>query len=574
MEIAETAEPVARTFAITRTALVKGSTATAPTTNGLFRLNRLPAYGAAREALAIPAFYGGVKFISRTVARLPKRVNQTTTDADGNTTRKRVTHPVTALISQQPNNLYNAIYLWATALGHALMYGNGYIWVERRMGKPIALHNLHAMLVVPYRSGGQQWYALRQWDGSNVRDGGGNALSIPAADMLHIANFSEDGEAGLSVLDLLADSLGLARVTERFLANYFEEGSVVNIVVEADKGLKQADVDTLRYGIETTNRGIENSHNTMILSGATAKNLTPPIKDFAYEVLKAASVQDIANMLRLDPTMLYTLDKATWGNLEQFKDMLVTYTFAEWVDVIELECNTKLFGLDERAAGYYVKISTDQLTRGDFNDTVGAINGGLATGLFNSNEGRELLGLDPRPGGDVYYSPQNAPISGNGPADDADETDGDGNADPDPQAAPNASLDPTAVIADATPLEAVGGSALASVEVSRGEQLRQTFGRFLAAAADRVRRKQVKAFGRERADPSGWLRTFADEQATMLADELNPFVETAYLDPTDRAFALQMVVEDYSALVMRAQAAADPDDVIDAMIERLNNGTH
>lgn len=70
------------------------------------------------KTLSVPAFYSGARFISETLAALPKAIYQKV-----GSVRKKVDHAVTPILAEFPNELVNALYLWETAISHAVMYG-------------------------------------------------------------------------------------------------------------------------------------------------------------------------------------------------------------------------------------------------------------------------------------------------------------------------------------------------------------------------------------------------------------------------------------------------------------------
>ena len=503
-------------------------------------------------ALSIPAFYSGVRFISETIAGLPKRVLR-----KKGKTRQVVDHALTPLISEQPNELVNAFYLWESVIGHAVVYGNGYAWIQRNPdGSPRELHVLHPFLVVPFRSAGRQWYALRDWNGNALKDVNGKPVTVAGRDMVHLRNWSEDGEVGTSVIELLAETFGIAKSLDTFLVSFFDKGAVVNLAVEAEKGLDQTDIDTLRYGIESNNVGRDNAHNVMILAGATAKNLTAPLKDFSYDVLKPASLDDVARALRIPPTTLYALGRATWANLEQLGTELVKYSLGSWVLKLELECNLKLLSKDERADGLYVKWNLDGLQRGDYQTRVSAGVQLVGNRLMTPNEWRALEDLEAYEGGDTFYGPLNMAAVG---------TDADVEETPTLPA-----LETPAPVGDSEPVQ--DEPTPQNEAESNGEGFSKKFAKAFSHIASRSKTKQLKAFANNKKTGEAyesWLVDFANKQGVELGEELDPILSGLIGDVTSLSFALQSAVEDYTADVLKNKEAADPHAIVERVVAKL-----
>jgi HK97 family phage portal protein len=564
-------------------------------------------------ALSVASFYSGTRFIAETLSTLPKNVYKKTPKG-----REKLDHAITPLLTDYPNETINAVYLWETAIGHAVMYGNGYVFIERQGGRVVALHNIHATRVYPTRVGRQLVYGVYMGEGKKPE-------VLTTNDLIHIRNFSEDGDKGISVIDTLCDTLGMPRKLDQFIDKFFENGSAINLVVEASGKLDKADVDTLRYGIDQNHKGLDNAHKAMILSGATAKNLTLPLKDMALDVLKAATIDDIARVLRIPPTTLYALGRATWGNLEQLGTELVKYSFTSWVVKIELECKRKLLTPQERSDGLYIKWNLDGLQRGDYSTRVTSGVSLVNNRMLTPNEWREREDLEPYEGGDSFYGPLNTPKVEDStepmPAITADPT---AETVSTPMATANASV-PTAPLNGAqitaavevivqlkanvlTPeaatalLQAVGidptqTASMVSSTVAAGplqtvtettptpaaalppaeanaQGYKKQYGKILEDAAARVKAKQTKAFANaESKTPeqyATWLPKFAESQGMYLAESLNPILESFITDPTDLSFALQNCVEKYSALVLDEKESADPSQVVNQILERYN----
>ena len=84
------------------------------------------------------------------------------------------------------------------------------------------------------------------------------------------------------------------------------------------------------------------------------------------------------------------------------------------MDVFEAQVNRKLLVKSDIQRGVTIRPNTDRISRGSFHERVNEIDQAVAkAGVLTINEGRERLGYDPRPDGDVLISPKGAPPTQN-----------------------------------------------------------------------------------------------------------------------------------------------------------------
>lgn len=339
------------------------------------------------EAFTVNLFYSGVRFISENLAILPKNILK-----KNGKRREQAEHYLSELITLAPNPQVNAIYLWELFFAHAAVFGNGYIWIQRESGKVKHLWNVHPSFVKSIRKGNEQFYRVFGLDDNNQVQ----TTDLPYRDVLHLRNFSIDGEEGISVIDKLAESIRLPKTLEQFLVSYFENGAAVNLAVEMnDPEAEQADVDLLKYGLKKNHVGLEKAHEVMVVVNATAKNLTSPLKEFSFDVLRQVNVIDISNALRIPPHVLYSLVGSNYNSLEWVGTELVKFSFLPHLIKAETEMALKLFTKAERDSGLYFKFNVEGLQRGDFK-TRAEVGVMLYTNnLITKNEWRLLEDYEP-----------------------------------------------------------------------------------------------------------------------------------------------------------------------------------
>lgn len=78
------------------------------------------------SVLSIPAFWSGVRFLSETLASLPKTVYRRVGSA-----RQPAEHPQNRLLSRKANPYSIPFVVFETWHSHAVIHGNGYLFVKR-----------------------------------------------------------------------------------------------------------------------------------------------------------------------------------------------------------------------------------------------------------------------------------------------------------------------------------------------------------------------------------------------------------------------------------------------------------
>lgn len=501
-------------------------------------------------ALSIPAFWSGVRFLSETLSQLPVDVYRQNRDGTKSHDHE---HPLDWLLNDEINDLSTPVVIKETMYQHAIVWGNGYLWIERDgNGKPSGLFTLLPDRIIPFRmddaSGRtRQWYAL----GLN---GVANPIPIAASDILHIPGLGYDGMRGYPVVEIMRANLQLAMSAERFGEKFFSNGGHLGGTIETEGKLTAEQIETMRSQVHSGHTGVANAHKWMILQGgAKAKTLTLAPDSAQFLETRRFSVTDIARILRTPPHVLYDLDRATWSNIEQMGIDLVKYSLSTWLIKTEQEVNRKLFSPAERRSGYYVKLNVDALQRGDHNQQIESASKRLSAGLTSINEERSLADkASIGPEGDKHYVPLNwqtvekasapapAPSGASGASQASDQTAG---GDETPQNAPDARQ-----------------------KASRPDL--QPFSSLIQDAASRVGTKTDKATANARqrfANGDGWTpwgNSFAEEQQKYASEAVSPLVTTL-----NAVAGAQIVPEGTAAKVGTRYGAA-----LRLYFSRLNKG--
>ena len=111
-----------------------------------------------KRALSIPAIYQAVSSISGDVAKIPLAVYRRRPDGGRETARNHHGFRYVNL-SGMANPETNAYKFWRRLMSGALLWNNGYAWIDRNgRGEVLGLYNLLPDRTTPVRIAGQRYY--------------------------------------------------------------------------------------------------------------------------------------------------------------------------------------------------------------------------------------------------------------------------------------------------------------------------------------------------------------------------------------------------------------------------------
>lgn len=372
-----------------------------------------------RAALGVAAFFRGVSVISRYVAKTPLIVYRRI-EPQGKERAKD--HPAYKLLRRQPNPQMTAFTVKQTAMAHVLVHGNAYLFVRRdRAGRPLELWPLLPDRTWPIRVNGQLWYTthLTKFAGEAADAAAverGEQIKIPAANVIHVKGLGFDGLTGYSVMRYAAHTLGLAIANRDFGSTFYERGGANRVVLETPKTLSEPAAGRIIAGWKRMTEGRDNWWRTAILEEDTkAHVLSVTAKDAQMIDAMKFTNKEIANWLNLPEHMVGGDGRTAYASLEQENQRVLDDTIDPWLCAFEAECESRLLTDVERdAESHEVEFLRESLVRVNLVERFSTFATGLLHGVYNVDEVRNWLGLNPLPDGqgETYRVQMNMTASG------------------------------------------------------------------------------------------------------------------------------------------------------------------
>ena len=345
-------------------------------------------------ALRFTAVYAAIKLLAENIASLPKSV-KLKTDAGFDDTD----HPAARLLKIAPNGYMDPFTFWFSQLSRLLGTGNLYAVIERKNGKPVALHPLNPDWVTVKFDKGVKGYQVGPVD--------------PAFDflkgmyleheMIHVMLFTRDGLTGIDPIAYNAAAIGRGIATNKFSGDFYRRGGQIKGVMETDREL-----------------GDEAYAKFMKHYSAAAGNFSTPLLEYGIKYkeiglspiaaqliqTETLSIDDIARIFGIPPHLLAELSHATFSNIEQQNIFFGEFSLRPICKRIEVQLESKLFNENERGR-YSIKFDLKGLMRGAAEARANYYNSGINAGWMTPNEARALEEMKALPGLDAPRMPMN-----------------------------------------------------------------------------------------------------------------------------------------------------------------------
>lgn len=360
-----------------------------------------------QAALSYAAVFRAVNLIAKDVAKVPLLTYRR---GDGEAKFRDTRHPAWRLLHQAPNEWQTPFEFRTLLTAHALLLGNGYAYIERNgRGQPMELLPLDPASVVPGRWEGEVWYQVTVT---------GEPIKVPAADVLHIRGLSLDGLAGLSVVSLARESIGLGLGALAHGAVFFRNAATPKVVLESPGKLKPGAAPKLREDWEKMHTGIDGAHRTAVLeNGLKAHVLSLSARDSQFLETREHQLREIAAWFGVPPHRLGDTTRTSFASLEAEANDYLQGAIDPWLVAWEQQCSRKLLSPRERERStHLIEALRLALVQIDAPSRVALYGSGLQNGWLSIDEVRARENLNPLPDGQgqVWFRPLNVQAVGPG----------------------------------------------------------------------------------------------------------------------------------------------------------------
>lgn len=350
-------------------------------------------------ALKVAAYYRCCQIVAGSVANMA--ADLVMRDGEG-ARRPAVGHSLRRVLTVKPNQWQTPVEFKKLMQLWLLQRGNAYARKVMAGRDVVALIPMKPTQVFAEQlDNGKMRY---RWQPKN-----GASEVLEQGQVLHLRGMSLDGEKGVPVLSYMAEALGIATAAEFAAGRMMRTGNMSGGVVQVPGQMKDDAYQRLRDALQNIYGGVENAGKWMIMEdGAEAKPFSLSPQELQFLGVRDFQRYDIATFMGVPPYLIGATEKTTsWGSgIEQQGIAFVTYTLLDWIKTWEEAIKRDLIDPREWETHDW-RFFTQSLMRGDAKTRGEFYKGALQYGWMNVNEVRALEDMNPRAGGDDYYSPPN-----------------------------------------------------------------------------------------------------------------------------------------------------------------------
>lgn len=350
-------------------------------------------------AMRNSVFFRATSLIAGSIGMLPLDIYRR--KADG-TTAKALDHPLHSVLKLDPlgNGAMTPTEFKSFMQLAALLDGGAYARVVRLGNDIQALVPFPRKTVTKELTGGALRFKHTPKDG--------RAEYLSSADVFHFrAPVSLDGLHGLGLLDVAADTIGLAYVAERAMAKLLTKGVMAGGALQSKESLSDEAYARLKESLREEYSGAEGAGDWMLLEeGMEAKPFSGSARDSQLVELRKFEAEQGSRFTGV-PRPLLMFDETAWGSgIEQLGLYMVVYCLLPWFVTWE-EAIWRLLSRQEKQARngdvLYAKFNERALLRGSMKDQAEFLARALGSGggmpWIEQNEARETQDMNPHPDG-------------------------------------------------------------------------------------------------------------------------------------------------------------------------------
>lgn len=349
-------------------------------------------------ALRVATALACIRVIAQGVAQVPFKLYRETSEGGLTKIVPARELPLYDRVATKPNDWQTSFEFREQLATHAAL-GNAYAWKNVLPGGRIA----ELILLDPARMCPEQPDEFEQPRYKyTLRDG--KVLSFDRDVIWHVRGPSWTGFAGMDVLNLAREALGLAIATEESHAKLHADGVRPSGVYSVDGNLNPEQHAKLAAWLKK--EASENAGGTMVLDrGAKWLSMTMTGLDAQHLETRRFQLEEVCRFFGVSPFMVFHTDKApTYASAEQFQIQHVVHTLSPWYARIEQSADANLLSDKDRANGLYFKFIVAGLLRGALKDQgeffAKMLGSGGTRQVLTQDEIRGLLEFNPM-GGDA-----------------------------------------------------------------------------------------------------------------------------------------------------------------------------
>lgn len=339
-----------------------------------------PTLVSVRDALALPAYGSGVRYIAETIASLPIHIYERTEDGGRPIARE---HPAYRRIHDTPNDYYTAFEYYEQVMRDLLTIGGHLSLIETTTRNDVSAIRpvLGAWSIHKDSYTGVRVFRVTE---------GGETRNYIDSEVVFIPGPGSTPWELRSLIEQHGGTLGLSRAARDYVHTYFRRGAVGPMfytqpnMMGGDAKKKWTDFFRKNY------QGAHNAGSIPVLDGGgELKSLNIDHGKMQLVDLQRWMVEEVARILRVPPHKIQDLARSTNNNIEHQGIEAVVDCLRPWCKRVESRLTFSILGPIE-AQRYYIEFDLDGLLRGDSAAQAALMAAEIQNAVATPNEWRRI----------------------------------------------------------------------------------------------------------------------------------------------------------------------------------------
>ena len=337
------------------------------------------------SAIQSSTVYSCVSLISDSIATMPVKTFRKTKD------HREPTTPPAFLdaINGMPNPETDSFTWLHRTINSLCLYGNSYwlITARDRNGFPSEVFNLHPDDITIERKNGKAIYTF------NGKETFTRFTTFnPAGEIVHIKNFEQGSDLGLSPIEAGSEAIGMALAQDEFSGSFFRNGAVLSGVIEMDSTPSEEQLRIFKQSFNRKHQGSKNSHNIGVLTeGSKWRPLALNHEQMQFLQSRKYTKSEICGLFRVPAYLIGDLSETTklGSSIEEQNRVFYELTLLPYINRVETALTMML------PRNQFARIDVSGLLRANIKARYESYNLGRNAGFLSVNEIRAKEDLPP-----------------------------------------------------------------------------------------------------------------------------------------------------------------------------------
>lgn len=351
------------------------------------------------QLLRLTAVQTCLRLIGGGVSNTPFKVMR---DIGDDTKEEATSTELYTLLRKRPNQYMRPAQFFRMSCAHVMLRGNFYcLKVRGGNGHVKELLPIHPDRIRPEMTERQQVVYKYTHPRTN------RVVTLTRNDVLHLYLMTLNGYQGVTPIAYARNAVVGTHAMEEHGTKTFENGARVAGILTTEKRLGPEGRENLRAGLdEYREKGKHDGKELILEDGVTYERMGLTSQDAQYIESRKMGKADIYEIFGIPLHMTALAEKqSNWGTgVEQHNKQFIQWVLNDYYVMWEEAVNCDLTG---DGSDLEAKFDRRELTKGDIEAQTKQDQSDLQWGVLSPNEVRIARGINPRPGGDVYYPPPN-----------------------------------------------------------------------------------------------------------------------------------------------------------------------